>query len=154
MININIHEFSGYDAAAFLEFLKIDNRRVIRIVWPRATALFESEPLALCLDYAGMALIGQKLNDLDHRFSITFAPMNQKGPFVFVLKTQNKKALAGLLTWLVHAYGKGRKRFYKDAETFLRRADRSKLACPFYYYTALQFWYLHQGELDRRYGEE
>lgn len=152
MIEIKIDQFTGYDASAFFEYLKMDRSIKVRIYLPRAAVLFENEPDELSLEYACLAFVGQKISAVDIGFFMEFPPMDQRTDFVFEVKTQKKKELSALLAWLAKAYADGRDAFYGEVESFMRQANGRALACPEYYYLALQFWLMYRVQ-RQQFGE-
>ena len=156
MIEIKIDQFLGYDADAFYEFLKMEQDPNVRIKLPKKTALFESDVQEIALEYAVMALVGQRVFDLEGNFYMKYPPMNGRAPFVFELKTEKRKALAALLAWMAGFYeGNEEKRstYYQEAESFIYHLDGIEVGCVEYVAVAHQFLLMHLEDRERQTGD-
>jgi hypothetical protein len=104
------------------------------------------------VEYAVMALFGQKLFDLEGNIYLKYPPMNGRNPFVFELKTEKRKTLAYWLAWIAAFYEKDEERqlrYCQDAKYFVDHHEDLEIGCLDYVALSHQFWLMYEEERKR-----
>ena len=147
-----MEQFAGYDEASFYEFLKMEGDPNVRIELPKYAALYENKHRDIAVEYAVMALFGQRLFDMEGNIYLKYPPMNGRSPFVFELKTEKRKALAYWLAWIAAFYEKDKERqlrYCQDAKYFVDHHEGLEIGCVDYVALSHQFWLMYEEEENR-----
>lgn len=97
MNEIWISQFDGYSQEDFKAYLSTLEGTVFLLRLPKRTALYQDDLYEIGAEYARMALLGEKINELFGDLIYFMPRMDRKIGFGFQVHTSDKEALAGLL---------------------------------------------------------
>ena len=151
MVQINITEFEGYDEAAFLNFLELEEGEQLKLSVPKRTALYQSTHLEMATEYSHMLLLGQKLYAMAEDFCYELPRLDEKGHFVFYVLPKDKESLASLLEQLVLMQdycSDALIDFDVEASEFLGQFGIVDFACYDFFVLASNFLLIEDSESD------
>lgn len=142
MNKIWISQFDGYSQEDFLEYLSTLEGDLYLLHLPKRTALYEDDLYEIGAEYARMALMGEKINELFGDLLYYMPRMDRKRCFGFQVRTSDKEALARLLAMALDLCDPESDCFADindEAEELLLNEEQSEQACYEYFVLAHLF---------------
>lgn len=142
MNEIYISQFDGYRQEDFVAYLSALEGDIYRLHLPKRAVLYQDDLYEIGAEYARMALMGKKIDDLFGNLVYFVPRMDRNTCFGFQVRTADKESLAGLLVMaldLCDPESAGFEDFNDEAEEMFRNQEQGLRACYEYFVLARLF---------------
>jgi hypothetical protein len=131
MTALLLHEFRGYDFDCFLEFVQMDTDYLIFL--PRYYTAPGDPSNEVAWEFAIAGFVGEMLSNLSDSFVYAYSPVDERGWFMFTIKTESVVALAELLLRASSAFGNKElwepNEFYDEVMDFINENNDNDVTC-------------------------